>query len=437
MDTNQTNDEALRAAREEGAKAEAGRQNEIRAIAQKVRLADVDVSKMLADPTVSVSDARGLMLDLVAERSNSTEIRGQVQVTRDEGDTRLSGIVAALEHRAGLTKELPAVARDLRGSTLIDLASARLSMDGVNVRGMGRQEIAHLATRAPAGHTSSDFPLVLAGVANKVLQAAFAASPDYHWFERIGTRNDFSDYKTRYLPNLKGLGVLPTVVEGAEYQGVTTGEYRESVTPLKKGAEFRLTKEMVSNDDLGAFVRMPREFGEAAIRTASSMCLTAVESQVMGDGKALYHADHDNLGTTGGAPDIDKLAELDQLLRDQTDGNGAVVGRPATFLFAPTTLRKKIEQLFSQNWVTDDPTEVLIVGLDAGNRVYIPGMSGTAYYLGTGDQGAFEFGYLAEEGGPVVSKYPDFNSDSVIFHATMTFGACVAKWQGFAKNPGA
>lgn len=430
-------DEALRAAREEGARAEAARQDEIRTIARKVRLDENDIRALLADPTCTVEAARARILDMVAECSDKMATHPQVEVTRDAGEVRIAAITEAIEHRAGLRKDLSEPAREFRGASLVELAKARLEVSGVSTRGRTRGEIAHMATRAPAAHTPSDFPLILANVANKVLQAAFLSAPEYRWFERLGSRNDFTDYKTRYYPNLMGLGVLPTVAAGAEYEGATMTEVCESVTPVKKGSEFRLTKEMVANDDLGGFLRLPREYGESAVRTASAMCLTAVTSQTMGDGYALYHANHHNLSTSGGFPTVDRLEELDNLLRSQTDGNGTVIGLPARFLLAPSTLRKTIEQLYSDRYLVDDPANALVVAIDPENRIYVPGLSGAAYYMVAGDTSAFEYGFLADEGGPVVTQYPDYSADSVIYHATMTFGACVTKWQRFAKNPGA
>ena len=147
--------------RAEGAKAEAARQNEIRTIAAKVRVADGDIAAMLANPDVTVDAARAQILDLVAERGAKDEIRSQIVVTRDEGDTEIRAIESRLEQKAGLIRDLPESARNLRGASLVDLAAKGLQRQGVNTRGMTRGEIVGMALRAPAAHTSGDFPLLL------------------------------------------------------------------------------------------------------------------------------------------------------------------------------------------------------------------------------------------------------------------------------------
>lgn len=426
----------LDAVRAKAAQDERERITGIRSAGKKLGVAENEVESLLS-AGVSLVDAREKLIDLAAARDAAAPTHNQVTVVRDAGEVRMKAVGEALEAKAGLRtmKDLSEAAREFRGASLVDLAAETLNTHGVRTRGMSRGEIIDRATRAPAGHTSADFPSLLANVGAKALQMAFELPSEYRWFERIGVREDFADYKAKKYPNLLGFGTLPTVLEGGEYQGVTGADVGETLTPVKKGGELRVTKEMLANDDLSSFVRVAREFGLAAIRTASGICLTAVTSQTMGDGDALYHANHSNLGT-GGAVTVDTLAELDQLLRDQEDGNGAAVGMPGKFILAPNTLRKSIEQLFSDRVLVTDPTDALIVGIPSENRIYVPGLSGTAYYMLNGDPGAFVYGYLAEEGGPVVSQYPDFNTDSMIFHATMTFGACSLKWQAFAKNAG-
>ena len=61
-------------------------------------------------------------------------------------------------------------------------------------------------------------------------------------------------------------------------------------------------------------------------------------------------------------------------------------------------------------------------------RLYIPGLTGKAYYMAADDPTSLVYGFLADEGGPVVSKYADYNTDSVIYHGSVSFAACVTKY---------
>lgn len=437
----QMNDDALRAAREEGAKAEAARQTAIRADAAKVGLTDADIRAMLDDANVTADAARGQILDLIAARAAKDEVRAQVPVTvtRDEGDNRIRALTAAVEHKAGLSGDLPDNARDYRGATLLDIARARLSVSGIDLRGYTPAEIAGMALHSGTrgSHTSSDFPYLLANTANKVLRAEADAIPEYLWFTKIATRNDFPDFKVRDYPALQGLGTLPVVPKGAEYVRVTMGEGKESAVAVKRGAEFALSMEMIVNDDLGGFLRIPRKFGRRAITAQSEVFAGLLSTpQTMGDGLPLFDAAHDNLSTDGGQPDVDRLAELDGFLRAQTD-NGTVVGLPARYLFLPGTWRQAVEGLFSDRYQVTDPDNALTVDIPKENRLYVPNLTGTAYFAGTGDPMAAEYGYLAGDGGPVVEKYVEEKSDAVVYHARLVFGAVILESSAFAKNPGA
>jgi len=447
VETTKTDEDALRQARIEGARLEAARQAEIRKIASKVRLGETDIRALLDDPAVDVTAARERILDMVAERDAAVETHPQHSgVTaggRDEGDTRIRAISAALDVRMGVAKdaELPEYARDLRGARLLDLAAARLEMSGIRTRGRTPTEVAEMAlhsgTRAGA-HTTSDFPLLTANSLQKVLVAQRDILADYRWFERIAARNDFSDFKARSYVRLSGLGVLPEVPEGMEYGSVTMGEGREQASAVKFGAEFPLTLELMVNDDLGGFLRLVRAFGRSAIITASRQCALLLSTpQTMADGIALFHADHANLSTSGGAPDVDKLAELDGFLRAQTDGAGEVIGLPGAYLLLPGTWRKATEQLFSPQYRPTTAANALTVDIPTDRRLYVPSFTGKSYYMATGDPSAFEYGYLAGEGGPVVTSYQRETSDALVYHGRMVFGCRVLDHRAFACNPGA
>ena len=442
VETVQPDEDALREARVEGARAEAQRQSEIRGIASKLKLEETDIRSFVEDADCTVESFRTAAIDLVAERADALPTHPQhsgIVVTRDAGDVQMDGLRAALESRLVPGTELPEYAQDFRGSSLLDIAKARLEMSGVRTRGRTNIEVAEMALHTRAGgHTTSDFPYLLANSLNKVLRAQRAMLDDYLWYEKLATRNDFRDFKVRSQVSLSGLGVLPEVPEGAEYVSVTMDEAREQYSAVKYGAEFPLTLEMLVNDDLGAFLRLVQKFGRSAVITNSAVArglLTA--PQTMGDGVALFHADHANLSTSGGAPDVDKLDELDAMLRAQTDGNGEVIGLPGRYIIAPGTLRKGIEQLYSDRWQPTDAADALVTDIPKENRIYIPGLTGTAYFMGSGDPSAMEFGFLAGEGGPVVTSYMEEKSDSVVYHGRNVFGVRILDASAFASNPGA
>ncbi|NWG24867.1 MAG: hypothetical protein HXY30_10735, partial [Pseudorhodoplanes sp.] len=161
------------AERQAAALAERARIHEIEKLGRAVNLDAALVSHHVEAGT-SVEDFRKLALDELAKRSDATPIRSATAaVTRDEADTRRAGITAALLHRYDpavfpLKDEL---GRDWTGQTLLDLARECLEASGTRTRRMPRHEIAKLAL------STSDFPYILADVANKTLRQAYEAYP--------------------------------------------------------------------------------------------------------------------------------------------------------------------------------------------------------------------------------------------------------------------
>ena len=69
-------------------------------------------------------------------------------------------------------------AREFRGLTLLELARHALDWRGIATRGMSKMELATEALIGRSGlHSTSDFPLILANVANKTLRAAYDTTP--------------------------------------------------------------------------------------------------------------------------------------------------------------------------------------------------------------------------------------------------------------------
>jgi hypothetical protein len=430
------NEDALRAAREEGARAEAARQTEIRAAAMKVGLNDADIRSMLDDAAVTPDAARAQILDLIAERATKTEVRAQVNtgVTRDEGDNQIRALANAVEVKIGASS-VADYARGVAGMRIPELARNYLRLRGIHTEGRSDREVCDIALRAPAAHSTSDFSAIFSNALNKKLQAAYTLSSDYTWWRDIATRQDFTDDRPRRIVSVSGLGVLPTITEGSEYQGLTQYDAYEEIEPEKKGGEFRLTLEMMTRDDLSAFARQSLEFAKSCQYTEHTMALAALTAN-MSDGKAVCHADHNNLSTSGGAPDITKIAELDAMLRAQTDGNGHVIGKGGTIGLFPVAQKVTVEQMYSDRVAYTDPADAPTVPLSASNRRYVPGLT-TRYFLITGDPLAMEYGWVGTDGGPVVTQHPEYHNDSVVFHGRDWFGIGCVKFRDFACNPGA
>jgi len=98
-------------------------------------------------------------------------------------------------------KRAAEMAREYRNFKLIDMAKEYLAFKGVNPRGMDVTRIAELALQGPSrgaeffmggAEATSDFPAILANVANKTLRQGYEAYPrTFQPFCRQVTAQDF------------------------------------------------------------------------------------------------------------------------------------------------------------------------------------------------------------------------------------------------------
>jgi len=142
---------------------------------------------------------------------------------------------------------------------------------------------------------------LVANALNKVVVNQFQQYP--RWWEPIVYREDFTNLNEVKWITLGGIGELPTVSEGGAYTELTWDDQTETTAWAKKGGYLGLTLEMIDRDDTRKFRAAPKALAQSAWLTLSKaiagiFTVNAGVGPTMSDGKALFHADHNNLGTT-------------------------------------------------------------------------------------------------------------------------------------------
>ncbi|MFZ1414943.1 MAG: prohead protease/major capsid protein fusion protein, partial [Defluviicoccus sp.] len=275
---------------------------------------DQAVADTLVRDGATLDQARGLLIDSAAERDRAIETRPHIRMGGlDERETRHAAVETALLHRFDPHRyALTEPARDWRGYSLIEMARTFLNGEGVRVRGLSRDEI---ATRAL--HTTSDFPHILAAVTNKTLRDAYEAAP--RTFQPIARRATAADFKEMHRVQLGEAPQLEKVNETGEFKRGTIGEGKERYRVETWGKVIGITRQVIINDDLDAFTRVPSLFGTAAATLESDVVWGIVTSNpAMADGVALFHANHKNLTGTGTALDVANLGKARTAMAKQT-----------------------------------------------------------------------------------------------------------------------
>uniref|UniRef100_UPI003AE63D26 prohead protease/major capsid protein fusion protein n=1 Tax=Paracoccus sp. T5 TaxID=3402161 RepID=UPI003AE63D26 len=390
---------------------------------------------------VSVDESRRLILDQVAAKSDETRTFPHVSVPlggRDERITRRDAVANALLHRYSPTLfPLEDAARQYRGMTLLELARESLGNAGVNTRGLSRDEV---ATRAL--HSTSDFPEILSAVTNKTLRQAYDAYP--RTFSLFCRQVLATDFKAMHRVQLGEAPQLLEVGESGEFKRGTLGESKESYKVKTYGRVVAITRQVLINDDLDAFTRIPAMYGNSIAQLESDVVWGIITANpAMADGTALFHANHKNLAGTGAALAVDAVGAARAAMALQTglDKKTVLNIRPA-FLIVPAALELKAEQLVAQNLVPAATSSVVPQSIRTLSPISEPRLdaaSATAWYLAASPNqiDTIEYAYLEGQQGAYIETRNGFDVDGVEIKCRLDFGAKAIDWRGLYKNPGA
>jgi hypothetical protein len=401
---------------------------------------DSTVAEDLVRRGIGLDEARRTLIDKAAEHDRSVETRPHhVRAGGlDEVTTRRAAVESALLHRYDPGRHaLSEPARDWRGLSLIEMARSLLEAAGERPRGLSRDEI---ATRAL--HSTSDFPHILAAVTGKTLRAAYDAAP--RTFMPIARRTSAADFKQIHRLQLGEAPQLEKVNESGEFKRGSIGEGKESYRVETWGKVIGITRQVIINDDLDAFTRVPALFGTSAATLESDIVWgIVIDNPAMADGNALFHGLHKNLAGTGTALDVPSLGKARTAMARQTglDGKTLLNLRP-TFLVVPAALELAAEQLIAQSLVPAKTTDVVpnsirTLAVIAEPRLD-PASGAVPWFLFANPASidTIEYAYLEGQDGVFIESRTGFDVDGVEIKARLDFGAKAIDWRGMFKNAG-
>ncbi len=303
------------------------------------------------------------------------------------------------------------------------------------------RESAKLAERA--FHTTSDFPLLLSAAANKMLLAAYQpAQPTYR---TIFLRRDFRDFKPHRFLRIGDFPGLALLSENGEIQAGTMSESQELVTLATFARRIRVTRQMLVNDDLGAFTDFAAMIGRrvADFENATAYGLLGLAS---GAGPTLVSgattvfatgAARANMASAGTALDLTNLAiGRAAIMKQKTlDGLPISVGSSMRLLVGPNqelparqlTVSVQAAQIGNAN-VFAGFVQPLVEPLIPSNR----------WYLFSDPLAApvYVYGYLNGAEGPQVTTGPVSGVDGVEVSVIFDFGVGAIDWRGAWFNAG-
>lgn len=150
----------------------------------------------------------------------------------------------------------------------------------------------------------------------------------------------------------KGVGIWEQTPEQAEYKGDTplvTDQITFSVARFTK--KFHITEEMIEDDQHSVVRKAISQMGAKALvsqnKNAMAIYRNAASTTLTADGAALLSATHTNIAgntidnTISGALSVDTVEEGINLLLEQEDQAGDIIGHEATSMLVPPALFKE------------------------------------------------------------------------------------------------
>ena len=333
------------------------------------------------------------------------------------------------------------------------------------LRGVGIQEFCELACgqqlprfrRDASGWLEAAFstlslPGILSNIANKMLLEGYNYVEDaWRSIAKIASVNDFKEH-TRY--RMTGAFQFQQVGPDGELKHGKLDEQTFGQKADTHGIMFALTRQMIINDDMGAFTDIPRQIGMGAAEAiADAVWGLWLGNPVQSDGKTFFHADHGNyVEGADSALSIDGLTDAEVTFGKQTKPNGKPLGMPARILLVPTALKVPAEMLMKSVQLNETttankakPSTNPHVGkFEVVSSVYLSnasftGASSKAWYLLADPNRlpAIEVAFLNGVDRPTVEKTDaDFNTLGIQFRGYIDFGVREQDYRGALRMKG-
>lgn len=416
------------AIRAQAAEAERARVKDIMSMARKFDVHDL-AEKAVADGT-SVPAFQAVVLDALSAKKTVDLPGFQAEIVADGGEKFRAAAMDAVLVRGGRASGQ----NDLAALTLRELARECLTRAGHRAP----MNVLEMVGRAL---TSSDLPYILSAAASKSLFEGYETA-DNTWQAWCGV-GSVPDFKTLSIVRPSEMSDLDEIPESAEYKYGVASDAREQVALATYGKLFRISRQAIINDDLGAMTDIPAGHGEAAARKVGDVAYAVLTANAnMADGVALFYSTHGNLASSGGAPGVSTLAAGIAAMKKQKDiaGKRRLNIKPQFFI-APVALEGACEQLFLSN-LEGTQAKPGQVNPYTGNyfaRAYDPRLddsSTTAWYLAGPKGKTVTVFFLGGNQAPYMEELKTWNADGVEYKVRIDAAAKAVDWRALYKNAG-
>ncbi len=416
-----------------------------------------DIEREAIRSGAAVADVTTSLLKAMREARPQAGPGITVLAPKDRRSTALA-LEAGLSMRAGIAEDL--LVKEFGEQTmeaaypLREISLREMFVECARMEGKTLPRVFDNDTIRAAFSTVS-LPGILNNVANKRLLRAYQAQAVIA--VKLCSEGDLNDFKESERYRLNDVGDLQEVPADGELKHGQVSEDKATNQLATYGKIFALTRQMIFNDDMGAFLRVPDGMGARAARKVDQLFFTRLLSNpTMEDGVALFHATHANYSSGAStALDVSAVGTAVQMFLDQTDADSQPINIQPKFLMVPTALKMTGSEILNStmllavggttkstrnltyNAIADENLQ-LVAAPYLSNSNYT-GYSALAWYL-WGDPAVvdtFEIGYLRGKRTPTVEQGEvDFNMLGIQFRVYFDLGIREQDHRGVVKMKG-
>lgn len=402
----------------------------------------------------SVEDVRRAAVDFLIQHHGPVGAR-MSESGSDEDNFRAAASDAMLL-RSGIRTASPAAgAEQMRGLSLRDLAIECMAREGLGTTAslmrMSKDDLWGMAQRQFFNPTAA-FPAILDNTIRKAIVQRYQAVPTT--FQLWTTKGSVTDFKPtkdhEYLAG--GAGEFLPVGEGGELKHDTP---KTDLLPQRKistyGRQFSMTREAFINDDIGFITQVPGMYAASAKRTINKQVYSILYSNpTIFDDKALFHADHGNLVTSGAAPSIENIQGMILKMMSQTDPFGDSITVQPRFIVVPVGYGFTLAQILQTAQI-----EVDGIGSHTANALYqyrnqlqviedgtlntLAGTGTVPWFIIADPSYArcIQVDYLNGQETPTIRRMETPGQLGYVWDIWLDWGVTVVDYRGAVKNPGA
>ena len=289
------------------------------------------------------------------------------------------------------------------------------------------------------GIVSGDFSYILGTSMHKRLAQDYKTLAQ-DW-RKIVTVRPIPNFKTQEVDRYGTFSDLSTVsTESASYTDLgKLSDEQVTYSISTRGGIAQISRKTIINDDMRAFDKLPTKLARAAVRTLETFVFNFIKnnSTYGVDSKALFHANHGNLGSASLSSSA--LQAGITAMGKQTDGKERLGLQPA-YLLVPVDLRWTAAELLNSAYLVGGTNETINVLKGICDVIVVKYFTDTDnWYLvaNPADIETIEIGFLNGQetpelflqNQPTVDKV--FTEDAIRYKVRHEYGGSIVDYRGF------